>query len=116
MFGREPRLAVDVMFRTQPTPARTSQRKYIETLKTRLKESYHLAQEHIKKAQTRQKKTYDVRVRSAVLQPGDRVLVKIVAWDGKHKLSDKWEKTPYIVHSQPNSDVPVYVVRKEGDE
>ena len=116
MFGREPRLAVDVMFRTQPTPARTSQRKYIETLKTRLKESYHLAQEHIKKAQTRQKKTYDVRVRSAVLQPGDRVLVKIVAWDGKHKLSDKWEETPYIVHSQPNSDVPVYVVRKEGDD
>ena len=42
--------------------------------------------------------------------------MKIVAFDGKHKLANKWEDEPYIVLSQPNSDVPVYVVRKETGE
>ena len=57
-----------------------------------------------------------MKVRGAVIQSGDRVLVKRVAFEGKHKLSDKWEDEPYIVHSQPNPDVPVYVVRKETND
>ena len=47
---------------------------------------------------------------------GDRVLVKIVAFEGKHKLSNKWEDEPYVVLRQPNPDIPVYVVRKESGE
>ena len=36
-----------------------------------------------------------MRCRGAVVECGDRVLVKIVAFDGKHKISDKWENDPY---------------------
>ncbi|VDI04198.1 Hypothetical predicted protein [Mytilus galloprovincialis] len=36
------------------------------------------------------KKThYDQKVKGAVLKPGDRVLVKTLAFDGKHKLADR---------------------------
>lgn len=47
---------------------------------------------------------------------GDRVLVKIVAFEGKHKLADRWEQDPYIVIGQPNENKPVFVVKKENGE
>ena len=47
---------------------------------------------------------------------GDRVLMKIVAFDGKHKIQDRWEDEPYIVLKQPNPSIPAYVVQKESKE
>ena len=32
---------------------------------------------------------------------------------GKQKLADKWNSTLYIVSAQPNTDIPVFVVRAE---
>lgn len=74
-----------------------------------------MAKKSIQISQEKQKKNYDIRARGAVIQPGDKVLVKIVAFDGPHKLSDKWEEDPYIVISQPNRDIPVYIVKKENN-
>ncbi|VDH97528.1 Hypothetical predicted protein [Mytilus galloprovincialis] len=67
-------------------------------------------------AQKRQKTHYDQKVKGAVLKPGDRVLVKTLAFDGKHKLADRWEDDPYRIISQPNCGIPVYVVQKENKE
>ena len=39
-----------------------------------------------------------------------------LAFDGKHKLTNYWEDDAYIVIDQPNSDIPVYKVRKENNE
>ena len=61
-------------------------------------------------------KSYYLKVRGAVIEPGDRVLVTILAFDGKHKLADRWEDDVYIVLSQPNQDIPVFVVRRENGE
>ena len=36
-----------------------------------------------------------------------------MALDGKHKLSDKWAD---VVTEQPNSDIPVYKVKREDGE
>ena len=44
------------------------------------------------------------------------MLVKLVAFDGKHKLADRWEHDPYTVIRQPNEDIPVFTVRKENGE
>ena len=111
MFGREPKLPIDVAFgienqleRKQPTS------KYSEHLKKKLQISYELAQKHSKSSQERQKHNYDTKVRGATLHVGDKVLVKILAFDGRHKLSDKWEEEIYIVKEKPNSDIPIYKV------
>ena len=45
---------------------------------------------------------------------GGITLVKIVAYDGAHKIADKWESCPYIVLSQPNLDITVYRVQREN--
>jgi len=50
----------------------------------------------------------------AVVKAGDRVLVKIIAFDGKHKISDKWETDIYVILQQPNQEVLVYIVRREA--
>ena len=42
--------------------------------------------------------------------------MKIVKFDGRHKLSNEWEEDPFIVESQPNPDIPVYIVKKENGE
>ena len=36
------------------------------------------------------------------------------AFKGKHKLANKWESEPYIIISQPNKDIPVFLLRKEN--
>lgn len=37
-------------------------------------------------------------------------------FEGKHKLANKWEEEPYIIIPQPNSQIPVYTVRKENGD
>lgn len=71
---------------------------------------------NIQDAQARQKRNYDVKIKSSVLKPDDLVLVKIVAFDGRHKLTDKWENDPYVVINQPSDDIPVYRVKKQNGE
>ena len=50
-----------------------------------------------------------------MLAMGDRVLVEILAFDGRHKLSDKCEDKAYIVVGQPSKDIPVYIVQREDN-
>ena len=75
-----------------------------------------MAQKNSRKSQERRKDHYDKKVRGATVQVGDRVLVKIVAFDGRHKIADRWEEDPYIIISKPNPDIPVFKVRKENGE
>ena len=70
----------------------------------------------MKRSQHRQKEHYDLKSRGAVLEVGDRVLVKVVAFNGRHKLADKWEEEPYVIICQPNEGVPVYEVRREDGQ
>lgn len=75
-----------------------------------------LAAAAAEEARTKQRETYNTKVRGGIVRVGHRVLVKIVSLDGKHKLADKWEQEPYTVIAQPNEDIPVFTVRKENGE
>ena len=72
-----------------------------------MKTAYQLAREVAEKSRTKQGKYYDLKVRGVDLQEGDRVFVKVVAFEGKHKIVDRWEKDPYVILSQPNPDIPM---------
>lgn len=110
MFGRNPRLPVDIAFGLRKE---AKSQDYINNLKDRLEYAHKAAAEMSKKSQLKQKGGYDTKVRGATIQKGDRVLVRINAFEGRHKLSDKWEKDSYRVLDQPNKDIPVYTVQKE---
>ena len=87
MFGREPKLPVDVVFGlSRPQDDDKCTTKYISRMRQRLQEAFQQAQTAMKNSQQRQKTNYDLRARAATLSVGDRVLVKVVAYDGKHKI------------------------------
>ena len=115
MFGRHPRLPVDVALGIVPEDGKDeSLPAYVQNFKERLSYAYDIASTEARKAAEKSKRHYDLSVRESKLQPGDRVLVRNVGLKGKHKLADKWEDQPYTVLEQPNEDMPVYVVQKEA--
>ncbi len=66
-------------------------------------------------ARAKQKNYYDLKVRGATPEVGDNVLVRKLAFNGKHKLEDKWEPDVYRITGKQNPDIPVYeVMRNDG--
>ncbi len=116
MFGRDPRLPIDLAFGIETNKGSTSLTAYSESLKQKMKEAYDLASKAASTAKDRQKAHYDLKVRGATVEKGDRVLVKILAFEGRHKLADRWEEDPYVVLLQPNKEIPVFVVQRESGE
>ena len=112
MFGREPRLPVDVAMGL-PQQKETPSKDYAAALQERLRHAYEVAGACADEAAERQRRNYNTKVHAAIVAAGDRVLVKSVGKQGKNKLGDVWEEEPYLVHSQPNRDLPVYVVKRE---
>lgn len=113
MFGREPRLPIDVALGHEFHTDGKTYSKFVESLRERLTEAYQIATSEANKASDGQKKTYDRHTRDMVLSIGDRVLVRRLAFQGRHKLADRWEEAPYVVKKQLNPDIPVYIVRRE---
>ena len=56
---------------------------YVKKLKSRLAFAYDLASKEVRKNADRHKVMYDMRVRHAALEPGDRVLVRKTGERGK---------------------------------
>ena len=115
MFGWNPRLAVDVYLDLENQNEGSKRREnYVDKLKRRMKFAYKVAKSESEKKSRRNKDNYDMKARESKLEVGDRVLVRNVR--SRSKLDDRWERDVYVVISIPNSDIPVYTVRKEkGD-
>ena len=117
MFGRHPRLAIDAYLGIPSAEESTvvSQDHYATKLKKRLQFAYKVASKEAQKAAERNKTNYDLKVREATLDIGDRVFIRQVAFKGRHKISDKWIKDPYVVIGIPIAGIPVFKVQKESD-
>ena len=114
MFGREPRLPIDLQFGiNNPPKSAVSHHKYVQDLRDSLRRAHEVAAAQAAKAASYNKERYDRRVRDQALEVGDRVLVRNVGLTGKHKLADRWTTTSYHVVKRIASDMPVYVVRPE---
>lgn len=113
MFGRQPRLPVDIAFGLPVTPRVTqSHSQYVSKLKSHLKESYEIAMKNSQKVADKNKKRFDRGIRESTLDVGDRVLVRNLRLRNKHKLADRWEHTVYVVTKQMG-DLPVYTLKPE---
>ncbi|XP_023181681.1 uncharacterized protein LOC111606158 [Xiphophorus maculatus] len=113
MFGRCPRLPIDLAFGLPVFEEKCpSHSQYVQNLKSRLKESYQMASKNSARSAERNKTRFDQRVLPSKLEVGDRVLVRNVRLRGKHKLSDKWEQDVFVV-VKCAGDLPVYTVKPE---
>lgn len=116
MFGRQPRLPIDLVLGCPGDDVEQDYSQYVETLKKNLQAAYKVATLEADRAREQQKKNYDFRARGATIDVDDRVLVKVLAHEGRHKLADRWEQYPYVVVEQPDDNIPVFVVQREDGE
>ena len=70
----------------------------------------HKAAEEAGKHAEAHKLYYDKGVCENKFQEGDCVLIRKVAFEGRHKLADVWEEKPHLVLKQPNPEIPVFDV------
>ena len=114
LFGRSPRLPVDLMFRLSREDTRMNHTEYTEKWKVAMKDAYEMARQNISKSSEDGKKQYDRKVRFSSLQPGDGVLVRNLSErGGPGKLRSHWEQEVHLIVEQ-KGDLPVFEVTPEG--
>lgn len=98
MFGRTPRLPIDVVFKSVLwDESNNSLPKYVESLSRDLKDALAVAEANTSKEQSHQAHMYNCKNKGVRIEVGDRVLLANKSERGKRKLSDKWEKVVYTV-------------------
>ena len=113
MFGRHPRLPIDVAFGLHKPNCsdNCSKSRYIQKLRRRLNYAHKKASKYSSEQAQKYITSYDKSVKGPQLQVNDLVLVKIVAHKARHKIQDKWESEEYIVIEQSIPGTPIYRVR-----
>ena len=103
MFGRHPRLPVDVAFGIHRIGEGVtfSTSKYVDWLQRRLAHAYQKAKTFADKESDRQKALFDRKSKDLRLEPGDLCLVRKTAWQSRHKIQNRWEDDDYVIVSQP---------------
>ncbi|KAL6491542.1 hypothetical protein MHYP_G00018870 [Metynnis hypsauchen] len=92
-----------------------SYKRYVKDMRRELQAAYQLAESRAGRKNDANKQLYDQRVHYFHLVPGDRVLIRNLGLQGKHKLADRWVSTPYIVESQMPG-LPVFRLRPQDGE
>ena len=113
MFGRHPRLPIDVEFGLNKPNCgdNSSKSRYIQKLRRRLNYAFQKASKYSDQQASKYKHSYEKSVKGPQLHENGLVLVKIVAHKGRHKLQDRWEPEEYVVIEQPIAGTPVYKVK-----
>ena len=90
LFGREPRLPVDMEFGLQRGGQKGSpgESNYISQLRRRLTFAHKKARHMAQRQQAKHRQLYDMKCRGATLDVGNLVLVKQTAWKGRHKVQE----------------------------
>ncbi len=112
MFGRHPRLPVDLILGRPRVEGSSDYGSFVDSLKKRLQYAYKVASDKVAESQRSNKERYDMKTRGAVVAVGDFVLVRNVGLKGAHKIADRWGEEVYKVLRQPSPGIPVFVVKR----
>ena len=96
LFGRHPRLPIDLIFGIDRTGNQGSHTQYAAQWQKAMSEAYELASKRANEVSDRAKQRYDHHVRISVLQPGDRVLVRNLSERGAQVNVTRTGKTEFM--------------------
>ncbi|KAI3371075.1 hypothetical protein L3Q82_023710, partial [Scortum barcoo] len=111
MFGRIPRLPIDIMFHhVLENDSIVSHHEFVSHLRRDLSEAAQIARQHSYGEQNCHAKIYNRKVNGVPLMVGDRVLLANRGEKGKKKVADRWDSTPFdVVSVKP--EINVYRIR-----
>ena len=110
IYGREPKLPIDIEYGVSLTDSYSDCKSYADKLQHRLKWAYEAAQKCMNKESLRHKKYYDRTYKCATLEKDDIVLVRVVKPGTDYKIADKWEQDPWII-IRKREGTPVFDLR-----
>ena len=109
MFGRHPCLPVDYYFQMVSAFKHSLHvSAYMTEVRRQFKEAYAEAHLQMNCKAKKQKWYYDRATSTVQLVPGDVVLMKNDAYQGKWKAKDRWSETEYVVVRQVADGIPAY--------
>lgn len=115
LFGRSPRLPVDIVFGLSEKPESVGYKQYVKQWNEAMQEAYKKAKVSREKNAAKGKAYHDRSFGSVPLKAGDRVLVRNLSErGGPGKLRSYWEDRIHIVVKRISDDSPVYQVKPEG--
>ena len=115
IFGRSPRLPIDLLFNLKQDEAHESYDDYVSQWKKKMQDAYQIAAKTADKGAVRGKTHYDRKVQGRDLQPGDRVLLRnLTPRGGPGKIQSYWEDQVYKVKERKADDSPVYQISPEN--
>ena len=98
MFGRCPCLPVNFYFPTMSAHIHSHHiPAYVEEVWKHFKEAYAEVHLQTNSAADQQKWHYDRATSTMQLMPGDIVLMKLDAFQGKRKVKDQWSEAEYVL-------------------
>ena len=111
MFGREPKIPIDIELNLPSTREEVTPNTYVNRLKQKLEWAFEKAQENIQRDMKSRKRYHDKTVRCHKLEIGDLVLLRNKKPGSNYKIADKWEDGVFEVMSQ-REDGPVFADRR----
>ena len=76
LFGRQPRLPIDLLFNIDIVSSTSSYTDYLRQWKAAMEEAYEIVKKRVERSASRNKERYDRATQPVQLNPGDRVLVR----------------------------------------
>ncbi len=117
LFGRSPRLPVDLIFQTAKSTETKNYAAYVDQWKSAMQEAYDTVRKNNERAAGLNKKQHDKKIKTSTLAEGDRVLVKnLTERGGPGKIRSYWEDRIHKVVRRINESSPVYEVKPEKGE
>ena len=112
LFGRKPRLPIDIIFGETETVVAKTYPEYLKQWRTAMEGAHRIAAERAGHSAVKGREQYDKKVRTSELKQGDRVLVKnLLEKGGPGKLRSFWENTIYEVVDRKDPNNAVYTVK-----
>ena len=118
MYGREPKLPIDLLLAiNEDNVTETDYKQYVNEWVKGMKEAYHIAHANSLKRKETDKKRWNAKSLLSTLQVGDRVLVMNKKQKvGPSKLVSHWEPVVYIVHKVVDQNNVVFELKREDGQ